>query len=78
MAHAKALSMHVVFMMLPLINGVNREGHGKILRYVAGLVDSGHLHPLIDDRKFTLDTAADAHRRLQSGSGYGKVVIDLV
>jgi NADPH:quinone reductase len=77
-AHSKALSLHVLFMMLPLITGVNREGHGKILRYVAGLVDSGHLHPLLDDEDFSLETAADAHRRLQSGSAHGKVVIDLV
>jgi NADPH:quinone reductase len=56
--------MHAAFTVLPLINGVNREGHGKILRYVAGLVDSGHLYPLLDDEEFTLETAAQALRRL--------------
>jgi NADPH:quinone reductase len=78
MAHSKALSLHVVFMMLPLITGIGREGHGKSLRYIASLADSGHLHPLLDDERFTLETAADAHRRLQSGLAGGKVVVDLV
>jgi len=77
-AHSKALSLHVVFMMLPLITGIGREGHGKRLRYIASLVDSGHLRPLLDDEQFTLETAADAHRRLESGHARGKVVIDIV
>jgi NADPH2:quinone reductase len=58
------INMHVVFMMLPLINGVNREGHRRILSYVEGPVDSGHLHPLLDDEEFTLETATQAVRRL--------------
>jgi hypothetical protein len=36
------------------------------------------LHPLLYDEHFTLETAADAHRRLQSGQAWGKVVVDLV
>jgi NADPH2:quinone reductase len=78
MAHSKALSLHVVFMMLPLITGIGREGHGKSLRYIASLADSGHLHSLLDDEQFARETAADAHRRLQSGQTRGKVVVDLV
>jgi NADPH2:quinone reductase len=72
MAHSKALSLHVVFMMLPLITGMGRERHGKSLRYIASLADSGRLHPLLDDEQFTLETAADAHRRLQSGHARGQ------
>ena len=67
MAHSKALSLHAVEMMLPLITGIGREGHGKRLRYIASLADSGHLHPLLDGERFTLETAADAHRSLHSG-----------
>jgi NADPH:quinone reductase-like Zn-dependent oxidoreductase len=32
---------------------------------------------LIDDSHFTLATAPDAHRRLESGQAHGKVVIDI-
>jgi NADPH:quinone reductase len=76
-AHSKGLSFHVIFMMLPLIEDRGREGHGKILRDVARLVDGGKLRPLLDAEQFTLRTAADAHRRLQSGKATGKIVIDL-
>ena len=41
------------------------------------MVEAGKLRSLIDDRRFTLDTAPDAHRRLESGKAVGKVVIDI-
>ena len=77
-AHSKGLSLHVIFMMLPLLENRGREEHGKILRDIARLVDDGKLRPLLDKGQFTLDTAPDAHRRLQSGKARGKVVIDLL
>lgn len=33
------------------------------------------VHPPVVDRTFPLDAAADAHRHLESGSGFGKVVL---
>ena len=75
--HAKALSFHVVFMLLPMLRGFGRERHGLILRKLAAMVDDGKLRPLIDDNRFTLETAPDAHWRLVSGEAYGKVVIDI-
>ena len=75
--HGKALSLHVVFMLLPMLRGPGRERHGAILREIAALVDSGGLKPLIDSRKFTLETAADAHVFLASGKARGKIVIDI-
>lgn len=36
-------------------------------RSLARLVDEGKVKPLIDERRFTLDTALDAHRYLESG-----------
>jgi NADPH2:quinone reductase len=76
-AHSKGLSLHVIFMMLPLHENRGREGHGKILRDIARLVDDGKLRPLLDEGQFTLETAPDAHRRLQSGKAKGKIVIDI-
>jgi NADPH:quinone reductase len=75
--HAKALSFHAVFMLLPMLQGPGRDRHGRILRSLAGMVDAGKLRPLLDDRHFTLETAPDAHRRLESGKARGKVVIDI-
>jgi NADPH2:quinone reductase len=75
--HLKALSLHIIFMLLPLLTGKGREQHGAILREVATLVDAGKLRPLIDETRFTLTNAADAYRYLLSGKATGKVVIDI-
>jgi NADPH:quinone reductase len=76
-AHSKGLSLHVIFMMLPLLENRGREGHGKILRDISKLVDDGKLRPLLDEGQITLETAPDAHRRLESGKARGKIVIDI-
>jgi NADPH2:quinone reductase len=75
--HAKALSFHAVFMLLPMLRGPGRDRHGRILRSVAKLAEAGTLRPLLDNSHFTLETAPDAHRRLESGKAQGKVVIDI-
>jgi NADPH:quinone reductase len=48
------------------------------LRDIARLVDEGKLRPLLDKEQFTLNTAPDAQRWLQSGHARGKVVISIV
>lgn len=75
--HAKALSLHVVFALLPMLTGVGRDRHGRILRTTAKWADEGKLKPLIDPHSFTLATAPDAHRLLESGKAHGKVVVDI-
>lgn len=75
--HAKALSLHVIFMLLPLLDSVGREDHGRILREMAGLADAGKVRPLIDPARFELDRLADAFRHLASGMALGKVVVDV-
>jgi len=75
--HLKGLSLHVVFMLLPMIRDVGRAHHGDILREVAGLVDQGRLRPVIDPNGFDLATVGAAHAHLASGKAVGKVVIDV-
>lgn len=75
--YAKAGSLHMIFMLLPMLRAPGRDRHGRILRSLAEMADAGKLHPLIDDSHFTLETAPDAHRRLESGKARGKVVIDI-
>jgi NADPH:quinone reductase len=55
--HLKGLSLHVIFMLLPLLTGEGRERHGSVLREVAALADEGKLRPLVDESRFTLATA---------------------
>ncbi|MGQ0800694.1 MAG: zinc-dependent alcohol dehydrogenase family protein [Pseudomarimonas sp.] len=73
----KGLSLHVVFMLIPLIHDIGREAHGKIMQEVAALVDGGQLKPLIDPEEFTLDRLSDAHAKLEAGKALGKLVIDI-
>lgn len=74
--HMKGLSLHAVFMLIPMLHDTGREAHGAILREVARLVDAGRLKPVIDSR-FPLARAAEAHARLESGKAVGKIVVDV-
>jgi NADPH2:quinone reductase len=73
--HAKGLTLHVVFMIIPLLYNKGRERHGEILRDLTRLVESGKIKPLCDPRRFSFADAAEAHAWLQSGNAVGKVVL---
>jgi NADPH:quinone reductase len=73
--HAKGLSLHVVFMLIPMLYGSGRARHGQILREISALVEAGKLRPLIDAQRFTFATAAAAHAHLASGQATGKIVL---
>jgi len=73
-AHVKGLSLHVVYVLLPMMYGQGRERHGDILRSVAAAVERGQLVPVIDS-SFPLEAAAHAHDRVDSGQAIGKVVV---
>jgi len=74
-AHFKGLSLHVVFMLIPMLHNVKRETHGEILCKVAEIAESGKLKPVLDEQQFSLHQVGDAHSRLESGQAMGKVVI---
>ncbi len=76
--HAKALSLHVVFMLIPLLENVGREDHGRIMREIAVMADNGKVRPFVDPARFGLEQLADAFRHLESGRALGKVVVDLM
>ncbi len=75
-AHFKGLSLHVVFMLIPMLHNVRREAHAEILQTLARIAESGSLTPVVDESNFTLQQAGEAHARLQSGQAMGKVVIE--
>lgn len=75
--HVKGLSLHSVFMLIPLLHGIGREAHGRILTEIAKLVETGALKPLIDPERFTLAEVGRAHAKLESGRALGKLVIDI-
>jgi NADPH2:quinone reductase len=76
-AHFKGLSLHVVFMLIPMIHNYKREEHAEILRKLTDIVDTGGLQPVLDEQRFSLEEAGKAHDRLSSGQAMGKVVVDV-
>jgi NADPH2:quinone reductase len=73
--HAKALSLHITFMLLKIINKEERKDHGQILHEVTKLVEEGKLKPLVDSHTFSFDQGAEAHALLESNKAIGKVVL---
>lgn len=77
LAHAKGLSIHAVFMLLPMLTGEGKDAHTRILEQARALADQGRLRPRLDPNRFTLDTVPEAHRHLESGRAIGKIVVDV-
>ncbi len=75
--HAKGLSLHAVFMLIPMLHNRDRAHHGEIMRRAAALADEGRLKPLIDAQRFTLEQIGAAQTRLESGQAVGKVVVEV-
>mgnify|MGYP001238019181 FL=1 len=75
--HFSGLSLHVVFMLIPMIHNHNRSAHGEILTTLAQMADAGKLAPVLDNQAFSLSEASQAHDRLASGQVMGKVVISV-
>lgn len=72
--HNKGLTLHVVFMLIPLLHNINRANHGAILQELSYLVDEGKVRPLIDSQ-FGFSEVAQAHQRAESGQAIGKVIL---
>lgn len=73
--HQKSLSLHVVFMLIPMLHSRGRAHHGEILRSVAQHADAGRIRPLVHPEKFRFSEVGEAHALLESGKAVGKVVL---
>ncbi len=76
-AHFKGLSLHVVFMLIPMLYQHQRKVHGQILAKLAEIADAGHLKVVVDPKNFSLEQVGQAHDHLTSGQAMGKVVITI-
>ena len=57
-AHFKGLSLHVVFMLIPMLHNHEREMHGEILRSLTQIVEAGGLRPVLDETSYSLAEVA--------------------
>ena len=76
-AHFKGLSLHIVFMLIPMLHGHKRQDHGAILAKLSEIVDAGALQPLLDQEPFGLAQVGQAYDRLASGQAIGKVIVEV-
>lgn len=74
-AHFKGLSLHVVFMLIPMLHNIGRQDHQRILQQLAEIVEADQLVPVVDQPMYSLSQAGEAHERLASGQAMGKVVV---
>ncbi|MEO0570580.1 MAG: zinc-dependent alcohol dehydrogenase family protein [Bacteroidota bacterium] len=74
-AHFKGLSLHVVFMLIPMLHDFKREEHGEILKKIAEIIEHGSLRPVLDEQSFSLKEAGKAYAHLESGRAIGKIVV---
>ncbi|MDH3947918.1 MAG: zinc-dependent alcohol dehydrogenase family protein [Gammaproteobacteria bacterium] len=73
--HAKGLSLHAVFMLIPMLHNIGTSHHGEILRQIASLVDDDQLRPLLDSQQFRFADVSKAHAYLESGLHSGKIIL---
>jgi NADPH:quinone reductase-like Zn-dependent oxidoreductase len=73
----RAATYSGVFTLLPLLTGEGRAHHGEIMREATRLIEAGKLVPLVDARRFTLETAGDAYVLIRDHAAKGKLVVDV-
>lgn len=75
--HQKALSLHVVFMVIPILHNQpeGRARHGDILREITRRVENNEFKPLIHEQRFPFEEVGSAHALLEQGGATGKIVL---
>ena len=76
--HTKSLSLHVVFMLLPILRNTGRESHGEILTKISDLVEQSKIKPLLHEQRFSFEEVGRAHESWESGNAIGKIVLENV
>lgn len=75
MMHRKAISLRCVFIMIQLVDKVERERHREILKEIKGLIEGGKLKVLKADKEFLFTEVGKAHEYLESGKAEGKIAL---
>jgi len=71
--HAKAISLHAVFILIPLLHHIDRKRHSIILKQISDMIEKGQLHINKAERQFAFHEIGEAHRYLESKKALGKI-----
>ena len=74
--HENALSLDVVLVLVPLLQGQWHNRLGSELEEIADLVDSGAVEPLLDDQRFGFSEVGEAHSRLEASEHVDKIALE--
>jgi NADPH2:quinone reductase len=66
-----------IFTLYPLLTGRYRAHLGEMMREATRLVESGALAPVVDPRRFNLQTAEAGYELVTSGTARAKVVVEI-
>lgn len=73
MMHSKAISLHIIFMLIPLVHNIERERHSEILDQIRKMIEKGQLRINRDERQFYFDEIGEAHRYIEARKALGKI-----
>lgn len=71
--HAKAISLHAVFMLIPMVYNIARDHHGTILNNISQMIEKNQLHINRDEKQFPFYQIGEAHKYIESGKSQGKI-----
>jgi NADPH2:quinone reductase len=71
--HAKAISLHAVFMLIPMVHNMDRDRHSMILKNISSMIEKGQLRINRDEKQFSFHEIEEAHRYIESGKSLGKI-----
>lgn len=74
LAHGKSLTLHAIFILLPLLSGSGRELLGADLDWLARQIEAGLIQPL-DVQTRPMSAIVDVHRQYESGQLQQKTVL---
>ena len=73
----RAATYSGVFTLLPLLSGEGRAHHGEIMAEATRLAEAGKLVPLLDARRFTMESIGEAYALIRDHAAKGKLVVDI-
>lgn len=71
--HGKGLTLHVVFLLVPLLFGLEKEQVGSDLQKLLAMMVQGQLAPVLHHQTFGFSEIRQAHELLEQGEYMGKI-----
>jgi len=71
--HAKAISLHAIFILIPIVYDIERQRHSSILKNIGSMIEHNQLRINKNQRQFSFHEISEAHRYMESSKPNGKI-----